>query len=256
MSEVLSSRDGAVLTITLNRPDVLNALNLAMQRALAAAVAEAAAAEVRAVVLTGAGRGFCVGQDLGEFPSDPAAVGELLRTAFNRNIRAIRDLAKPVIAAINGPAAGAGLAIAMACDLRLAAASASLVPAFLGIGLVPDSGLSWTLPQLIGPAASFEWLVTGRKMAADEAAARGLVTRVVDDAGLAGEASALAADMASRPTAAIGMTKRLLQDAATRSLPSQLEEEARLQALAAAGEDLAEGVAAFREKRPPVFRGR
>ena len=256
MSEVLTRREGAVLTITLNRPDVLNALDLAMHRGLAAALAEAAKADVRAVVVTGAGRGFCVGQDIAEFPEHPAAVGELLRTQFNPNIRALRDLAKPVIAAINGPAAGAGLAIAMACDLRLAATSASLVPAFLGIGLVPDSGLSWTLPQLIGAAASFEWLVFGRKMTADEAAARGLVTRVVDDAALAQEAAALAADLAARPTAAIGMTKRLLQDAATRSLPAQLDEEARLQALAAAGDDFAEGVAAFREKRPARFTGR
>lgn len=256
MSEVLTGRDGAVLTITLNRPDVLNALDLAMHRGLAAALAEAGKPDVRAVVVTGAGRGFCVGQDIAEFPDDPAAVGELLRTQFNPNIRALRDLAKPVIAAINGPAAGAGLAIAMACDLRLAATSASLVPAFLGIGLVPDSGLSWTLPQLIGGAASFEWLVSGRKMAADEAAARGLVTRVVDDGTLAEEAAALAADLAARPTAAIGMTKKLLQDAATRSLPAQLDEEARLQALAAAGDDFAEGVAAFREKRPARFTGR
>ena len=256
MSEVVTARDGAVLTITLNRPDVLNALDLAMQRGLAGVLAEAAEPDVRAVIMTGAGRGFCVGQDIAEFPDDPAAVGELLRTHFNPNIRALRDLAKPVIAAINGPAAGAGLAIAMACDLRLAAASASFVPAFLGIGLVPDSGLSWTLPQLIGAAASFEWLVTGRKMTADEAATRGLVTRVVDDAALAAEAAALAADLAARPTAAIGMTKRLLQDAATRSLPAQLDEEARLQALAAAGDDFAEGVAAFREKRPARFTGR
>jgi 2-(1,2-epoxy-1,2-dihydrophenyl)acetyl-CoA isomerase len=256
MSEVLTGRAGSVLTITLNRPDVLNALDLAMQRALAGALAEAAEADVRAVVITGAGRGFCVGQDIAEFPDDPGAVGQLLRTHFNPSIRALRDLAKPVLAAINGPAAGAGLAIAMACDLRLAASSASLVPAFLGIGLVPDSGLSWTLPQMIGAAASFEWLVTGRKMTAGEAAERGLVTRVVEDAALAEEAAALAADLAARPTAAIGMTKRLLEDAATRSLPSQLDEEARLQALAAAGADFAEGVAAFREKRPPRFSGR
>lgn len=256
MSEVLTGRDGAVLTITLNRPDVLNALDLAMHRGLADALAEAAEPAVRAVIVTGAGRGFCVGQDIAEFPEDPAAVGELLRTQFNPNVRTLRDLAKPVIAAINGPAAGAGLAIAMACDLRLAAASASLVPAFLGIGLVPDSGLSWTLPQLIGSAASFEWLVTGRKVTADEAAARGLVTRVVDDAALAEAAAAFAADLAARPTAAIGMTKRLLQDAATRSLPAQLDEEARLQALAAAGDDFAEGIAAFREKRPARFTGR
>jgi 2-(1,2-epoxy-1,2-dihydrophenyl)acetyl-CoA isomerase len=256
MSEVLTAREGAVLTITLNRPDVLNALDHAMQEGLAASLADAAAQEVRAVVLTGAGRGFCVGQDIAEFPDDPEAVGELLRRDFNPNVLALRGLAKPVIAAINGPAAGAGLALAMACDLRLAAASATLVPAFLGIGLVPDSGLTATLPELIGRAAAFEWLVSGRRMGADEAAERGIVTRVCADDALADEAAAMAADLASRPTAAIGMTKRLLDDSPSASLAQQMEAEATIQTLAAASADFAEGVAAFREKRAARFSGR
>jgi 2-(1,2-epoxy-1,2-dihydrophenyl)acetyl-CoA isomerase len=254
-SELLVTHDGAVQTITLNRPSVLNALDLAMHERLAAALDRAAQPDVRALVITGAGRGFCVGQDVGEFPRDAAAVGELLRRHFNPAIRALRGLRKPVIAAINGPAAGAGLALALACDLRLAAASASLVPAFAGIGLVPDSGLSHTLPRLIGSAAAFDWIVSGRRIAAPEAAAMGLVMRVVEDADLAAATDALATQLAAGPTAAIGLTKELIGRSLESSLDDQLEEEARLQAIAAAGADFAEGVAAFLEKRPPRFTG-
>jgi 2-(1,2-epoxy-1,2-dihydrophenyl)acetyl-CoA isomerase len=254
-SELLVTHDGAVQTITLNRPDVLNAFDLAMHELLAAALDRAAHPDVRALVITGAGRGFCVGQDVGEFPRDAAAVGELLRRHFNPAIRALLGLRKPVIAAINGPAAGAGLALALACDLRLAAASASLVPAFGRIGLVPDSGLSHTLPRLIGSAAAFEWIVSGRSMAAPDAEALGLVTRVVADADLAAETDALAAELAAGPTAAIGLTKQLIGRSLESSLDDQLDEEARLQAMAAAGDDFAEGAAAFLEKRPPRFTG-
>jgi 2-(1,2-epoxy-1,2-dihydrophenyl)acetyl-CoA isomerase len=253
--ELLVTHDGAVQTIMLNRPSVLNALDLAMHERLAAALERAAQPDVRALVITGAGRGFCVGQDVGEFPRDAAAVGELLRRHFNPAIRALRGLRKPVIAAINGPAAGAGLALALACDLRLAAASASLVPAFAGIGLVPDSGLSHTLPRLIGSAAAFDWIVSGRRIAAPEAAAMGLVMRVVEDADLAAATDALATQLAAGPTAAIGLTKELIGRSLESSLDDQLEEEARLQAIAAAGADFAEGVAAFLEKRPPRFTG-
>jgi 2-(1,2-epoxy-1,2-dihydrophenyl)acetyl-CoA isomerase len=254
-SELLVTHDGAVQTITLNRPDVLNALDLAMHERLAAALDRAAQPDVRALVITGSGRGFCVGQDVGEFPRDAAAVGELLSRHFNPAIRALCGLPKPVIAAINGPAAGAGLALALACDLRLAAASASLVPAFGRIGLVPDSGVSHTLPRLIGSAAAFDWIVSGRKIAAPEAEALGLVTRVVEDADLAAETAALATELAAGPTAAIGLTKQLIGRSLESSLDDQLDEEARLQAIAAAGDDFAEGVAAFLEKRPPRFTG-
>jgi 2-(1,2-epoxy-1,2-dihydrophenyl)acetyl-CoA isomerase len=254
-SELLVTHDGAVQTITLNRPDVLNALDLAMHERLAAALDRAAQPDVRALVITGSGRGFCVGQDVGEFPRDAAAVGELLSRHFNPAIRALCGLPKPVIAAINGPAAGAGLALALACDLRLAAASASLVPAFGRIGLVPDSGLSHTLPRLIGSAAAFDWMVSGRRIAAPEAEAMGLVTRVVEDAALAAETAALATELAAGPTAAIGLTKQLIGRSLESSLDDQLAEEARLQAFAAAGDDFGEGVAAFLEKRPPRFTG-
>jgi 2-(1,2-epoxy-1,2-dihydrophenyl)acetyl-CoA isomerase len=253
--EVLVARDGAVLTITLNRPDVLNALDEAAQRGLADALAQAAGRDIRAVVLTGAGRGFCVGQDVSQFPRDAEAVGELLRRWFNPAVEAIRSLPLPVVAAVNGPAAGAGLALAMACDMRLAARSARLVPAFLGIGLVPDSGLSHTLPRLIGPAAAFDWLVSNRTIGADEAAQLGLVNRVVEDEQLADEAAAVATALAAGPTAAIGMTKALIEDSGRRSFTEQLEQEAAMQARAAAGADFAEGVAAFLEKRPPRFTG-
>jgi 2-(1,2-epoxy-1,2-dihydrophenyl)acetyl-CoA isomerase len=254
--EVLLARDGDVLTITFNRPEVLNALDEATHRGLADGLARAAAGDVRAVVLTGAGRGFCVGQDVSQFPRDPDAVGDLLRRWFNPAVEAIRSLEKPVVAAINGPAAGAGLALAMACDMRVAARSARLVPAFLGIGLVPDSGLSQTLPQLIGPAAAFEWLVSGRAIGADEANQLGLVNRVVDDDGLSAEVRTLAEQLASGPTAAIAMTKALIDGGSRRSFAEQLEQEAALQARAAAGGDFREGVTAFLEKRPPRFTGR
>jgi 2-(1,2-epoxy-1,2-dihydrophenyl)acetyl-CoA isomerase len=256
VSEVETRTDGAVVTITLNRPQVLNAFDSAMRERLAAALTAAAGPAVRAVVITGAGRGFCVGQDVAEFPREAAEIGELVRSGYNPLIRGIRALEKPVIAAVNGPAAGAGLALALACDIRLAAESASFVPAFLGIGLVPDSGLSATLAELIGPAAAFEWVVDGRKLDAAEAQARGLVTRVVADAELAAAADELATSLAAGPTRAIAFTKRLFAQAAGAGLDAQLEREAELQAEAAATEDFGEGVSAFLEKRPPSYRGR
>jgi 2-(1,2-epoxy-1,2-dihydrophenyl)acetyl-CoA isomerase len=254
--EVEVTRDDAVMTITLNRPEVLNALDDAMHDQLSAALQEAADPALRAIVVTGAGRGFCVGQDVADFPAQPEDVGELLRRRYNPNVLAIRALEKPVIAAVNGVAAGAGLALALACDIRLAADSASFVPAFVGIGLVPDSGLSHTLPRIIGLAAAFEWLVSGDKLSAEQARARGIVSHIVPAADLAAHTATLAADLASRPTRAIAMTKRLLDQSIGSTLERQLEEEALLQAEAAAGEDFAEGVNAFREKRPARFTGR
>jgi 2-(1,2-epoxy-1,2-dihydrophenyl)acetyl-CoA isomerase len=254
-SEVLTARDGGVLTITLNRPDKLNALNGAMQKGLRDALREARDAEVRAVVLTGAGRGFCVGQDLGEFREGSGDIATRLRTTFNANVLALRTLEKPVIAAVNGPAAGAGMSVACACDLRIASAEASFVPAFIGIGLVPDTGGSWFVAQLLGYARAFEWLTSGRKLSAEEAREWGLVTEVVPADDLAGRAAEIAGRYAQAPTRGIGMTKRLLDMAPRTRLEEQLEWEAQLQAAAAASDDFREGVAAFLEKREPRFTG-
>ena len=255
MAEVETSRDGGVLTITLNRPDVLNALNAAAHKALAAALKDARGAEVRAVVITGAGRGFCVGQDLTEFRESAGDIGDRLRSGYHRTILGIRALEKPVVAAVNGPAAGAGLSLACACDLRIAADSASFVPAFIGIGLVPDSGATWLVPRLIGPARAFEWLTQNRKLSADEAQGWGLVDEVVEPGALAARAAEVAARYAEAPTRAIGMTKRLLEGSATATLEEQLEREAQLQSAATETDDFREGVNAFLEKRPSRFTG-
>jgi len=255
-AEVLAERDGGVLTITLNRPGKLNALNGGMQAALRGALRDARDPEVRAVVVTGAGRGFCVGQDLNEFREAAGDVATRLRSTFNPNVLALRALEKPVIAAVNGPAAGAGMSLACACDLRIASDAASFVPAFVGIGLIPDTGGSWFVAQLLGYARAFEWLTSGRKLSADEALAWGLVTEVVPADELAARTAEVAGRYADAPTRGIGLTKRLL-DRATRSrLEEQLEWEAQLQAAAAATDDFREGVDAFLEKRDPRFTGR
>ena len=256
MPEVETSRDGSVLTITLNRPDVLNALNSAVHKALAAALKEARDPAVRAVVLTGAGRGFCVGQDLTEFRETPHDIGERLRSTYHPNVLAIRALEKPVIAAVNGAAAGAGMSFACACDLRIASDAAVFVPAFVNIGLVPDSGGTFFVSRLLGYARAFEWLCSGRRLSAAEAHAWGLVSEVVEADALAGRTGEVAAELAALPTRAIGMTKRLLDRTWASGLDEQLEWEAQLQAAATKSEDFAEGVAAFLEKRTPHFKGR
>ena len=256
MAEVQTSRDGAVLTITLNRPDVLNALNADMHRALGGALREARAPEVRAIVLTGAGRGFCVGQDLIEFREAAGDIGARLRGNYHPNILAMRALEKPVLAAVNGPAAGAGLSLACACDLRLAADSATFVPAFINIGLVPDSGCSYFAARLLGYARALEWLASGRRLTAPEAHGWGLVSEVVEADRLAGRAAEVAAELAALPTRGIALTKRLLDHAQTATLEEQLEREAQLQAAATRTEDFREGVNAFLERREPKFEGR
>jgi 2-(1,2-epoxy-1,2-dihydrophenyl)acetyl-CoA isomerase len=255
MAEVETSREGAVLTITLNRPDVLNAFNTAMHRALAAALKDARAPEIRAVVLTGAGRGFCVGQDLTEFREAAGDIGARLRENYHPNVLAIRSLEKPVIASVNGVAAGAGVSIACACDLRVVADSASFIPAFINIGLIPDSGGSHFVTRILGPTRAFEWLTSGRKLSAAEAHAWGLVSEVVEADALQTRVAQLAAQLAALPTRGIAMTKRLIDHALTASLEQQLEWEAQLQTAATQTDDFREGVAAFLEKRPPRFSG-
>lgn len=254
--EVLIARDGAVLTLTLNRPDVYNAINRAMHEGLAAGLAEAADPGVRAVVLTGAGRGFCSGQDLREFESLPGGVREALEQTYHPNVRAMRALEKPVIGAINGPVAGAGLSLACACDVRIASSGANLVPGFIGIGLVPDAGSTWFIHRLLGFTRAFEWMVSNRRLAAEDALAWGLVSEVVDADSFAARVTELAGWYASLPTRAVAMTKQLFEHAYTSSLEDQLELEAALQQAATETDDFSEGVQAFLEKRLADFKGR
>jgi 2-(1,2-epoxy-1,2-dihydrophenyl)acetyl-CoA isomerase len=255
MSEVEVSRDGAIQTITLNRPDVMNAFNRALHAALREALKEARDPEVRAVVITGAGRGFCAGQDLTEFAGD-LDVGDALRATYHPNVLTIRALEKPVIAAVNGACAGAGLSLACACDIRIASDAAFFVPGFIGIGLVPDSGGTYFIHRLLGAARAFEWMSSNRRLTAAEAHAWGIVSEVVEADAFGARTAELAADYASKPTRAVGMTKRLFDHADDATLEEQLELEAQLQTTAAQSEDFHEGVTAFREKRPPRFTGR
>jgi 2-(1,2-epoxy-1,2-dihydrophenyl)acetyl-CoA isomerase len=255
VAEVETSRDGAVLTITLNRPDSYNAFTTSMHVAMRGALDEAASDDVRAVVVTGAGKGFCAGQDITEFRELDHDVGEHLEATYHPNIRAIRALEKPVIAAVNGAAAGAGLSLACACDYRLAADGAAFVPGFVGIGLIPDSGGSYFIARLLGPSRAFAWMSSNRRLTAAEAHAWGLVDEVVDADGLAARAAEVAAEYASLPTRGIGMTKRLFDHAQTATLDEQLTLEAQLQTAATKTSDFAEGVTAFLEKRPPSFTG-
>jgi 2-(1,2-epoxy-1,2-dihydrophenyl)acetyl-CoA isomerase len=255
MSEVEVTRDGAVQTITLNRPEVLNAFNRALHAALRDALKEARDPEVRAVVLTGSGRGFSAGQDLTEF-SETGDVAAALRSSYHPNVLAIRALEKPVIAAVNGVCAGAGLSLACVCDIRIAADNAMFVPGFIGIGLVPDAGGTFFLNRLLGASRAFEWMSSNRRLTAAEAHAWGLVSEVVEADSLQSRVAELAARYASLPTRGIGMTKRLFDHATTATLEEQLEQEAQLQSAATTTDDFREGVAAFLEKREPRFTGR
>ncbi len=255
MAEVETSREGAVLTITLNRPDVLNAINAGLHAGLRAALDEARDPAIRAVVLTGAGKGFCVGQDLQELRRGAPELADRLRETFNRHTLAIRALEKPVIASLNGPAAGAGLSLALACDVRIASDTATLVPGFIGVGLAPDAGGTWLATRALGAARAFEWLTTGRRLTAADALGWGLVSEVVAAGELAERAGEVAQLFAAMPTRAVWETKRLLDQAGAATLAQQLEAEARAQAELAGTPDFTEGVAAFLEKREAAFTG-
>jgi 2-(1,2-epoxy-1,2-dihydrophenyl)acetyl-CoA isomerase len=249
-------RTGAVATLRLNRPAAANALTRETRAELAQALRDTGRdAAIRCIVLAGAGRNFCAGQDLREEGGldDVAAV---IRDGYAPIIRAITGSPKPVLAAINGAAAGAGAALALACDMRVMADDASIVLAFSSIALVPDSGASWFLVQQVGYQRAFELCATGRRLPAAEALALGLCEQVVAADRLAGEVEELAQRLAERPPLALGWTKRLLRRSQTASLDEVLELEAQLQRAAIGTADHREGVAAFLEKRTPRFEGR
>jgi 2-(1,2-epoxy-1,2-dihydrophenyl)acetyl-CoA isomerase len=254
-SVLVEQRDG-VATLTLNRPHAANALTRASRAELVRALRDAGRdTAVRCVVLAGAGRNFCAGQDLRE-EGGLDDVAALIRDGYAPIIRGIVELPKPVIAAVSGAAAGAGAALALACDVRLLADDAAIVMAFSTIALVPDSGASWFLSRQLGYARAFELCATGRRVPADEALALGLCERVVPVAELAGEAAGLARSLAERAPLALGWTKRLLRRATDAGLDEMLELEAQLQRAAVGTADHREGVAAFLEKRAPRFEGR
>lgn len=253
--------DGSIRTLTLNRPDSLNAFNSELLSALGKAMREAEKDKsVRCVVITGAGRAFASGQDLAEvsdrYKSDkPIELGRHLRDLYNPMISKLRTLEKPVIAAVNGVAAGAGMSLALACDLRIAAESASFIQSFINVGVVPDSGSTFMLPRLVGLSRAMELAMTGRKVKAAEALQLGLINQIAADADLSAETKKLAHRLAELPTRAIGLTKRAMNAAWTNALDAQLDYEAQLQTTAGQTRDHREGVTAFLEKRPPKFTG-
>ena len=247
----------AIATITLDRPEALNALTIPMKTELLAALkAIARDRGVRAVVLTGAGRAFCAGQDLKErLEPDAAPLAVEVRERYNPIIAAMRGLGQPIVGAINGVAAGAGASLAFACDLRVAAEGASFVLAFGRIGLVPDSGATWLLPRLVGPAKAAELTLLGESLSAADAERFGLVARVVPADALAETAREVATRLAGLAPLALAQTKRALDRAWSVDLEAALEDEAYRQGVAGASADHAEGLAAFLEKRPPRFSG-
>lgn len=253
---VLKERQDGVLVLTLNRPEKLNAITGELLDALYAALKEGKEdREVRALLLTGAGRAFSAGQDLTEFGDQKPDYEAHLRR-YNRVVEALSGLEKPLVVAVNGVAAGAGMSLALWGDLRLAAVGASFTTAFVRIGLVPDSGLSFLLPRLVGLAKAQELLLLSPRLSAEEALALGLVHRVVPAEKLMEEALSLAKELAQGPTRAYALTKKLLLETYRLSLTEALALEAVLQGQAGQTQDHEEGVRAFREKRPPRFQGR
>jgi 2-(1,2-epoxy-1,2-dihydrophenyl)acetyl-CoA isomerase len=260
--QLIVDRDGAVATIRLNNAAKLNALSETLTRELIEALEGLVGdPEVRALVLTGEGRGFCSGADLGGMADEYRAGGrarpsDLLDEGYAKIVRLMVEAPKPVIAAVNGVAAGAGLSLALACDLRVASEAATFSMAFVRIGLVPDSGASYFLPRIVGAAAALELSITGERIDAERALRMGLVSRVSPADSLLADAAALAAELAALPTKAIALTKELLRDASSLSLDDALALESRLQDAATQTEDHREGVLAFLDKRTPEFRGR
>ena len=261
-SLVLVATQGPVRVLTLNRPAQLNSFTAAMHAELLPALQAAADdSAVRAVLITGAGRGFCAGQDLndaGMAAGNGGApdVGAVIERLYKPLALRIRTMPVPVIAAVNGVAAGAGANFALGCDLVIAARSASFIQAFSKIGLIPDCGGTWLLPRLVGRANAFGLAMTGDKLPAEEAKAMGLIWQVVDDADLMDSALALANKLAAMPVKALADTRRALDDALELDYSGALDLEARMQRELGRGHDFAEGVMAFLAKRPAVFKDR
>jgi 2-(1,2-epoxy-1,2-dihydrophenyl)acetyl-CoA isomerase len=256
---LLDKLEAGVMALTLNRPERLNALNAALVEALSAAIKRAAAdPDCRAILITGAGRGFCSGADLADRVVVPGAprpdLGQSLEKGLNPLIRAIRSLPKPVVCAVNGPAAGAGANLALACDIVLAAKSAHFLQAFARVGLIPDAGGTFILPRLVGEARARALMMLAEPIAAEKAEAWGMIYRAVDDDDLMGEAHILAERLAAGATHALGLIKRALAASPGASLDAQLDLERDLQREAGTGDEFVEGVRAFLDKRPPDFR--
>jgi 2-(1,2-epoxy-1,2-dihydrophenyl)acetyl-CoA isomerase len=261
MSSVLVSLDAGVLTVTLNRPDKLNALNPEMHKLLRSAFEHARdEADVRVVVLTGAGRAFCSGQDLSERNVSPGAapidLSVSLGSNYNPLVRRMRELPKPVLCALNGTAAGAGANVALACDVVFAARSASIIQSFSRIGLVPDSGGTFYLPRLVGMARAMGLALFAERLPAEDAERIGMIWKVLDDDKLMPEVTRVAVEMAAGPTRGYGLIKKALYASGGNSLDAQLDLERDLQREAGFTEDYREGVAAFLQKRKPVFKGK
>lgn len=257
---ILLEIDQGVALLTLNRPDSLNSFNAEMHAEIREAISQVRKnSEVRALVITGSGRGFCAGQDLSDRNVAPGAeapdLGESIEKRYNPLLRSIRELPMPVICAVNGVAAGAGANIALACDITLAAKSASFIQAFCKIGLIPDSGGTWSLPHLVGMARAKGMALLGDKIKAEQAESWGLIWRCVEDDQLMEEAMQLARHLATQPTKGLALIKRALHASTNNTFDQQLDLERDLQRLAGRTEDYREGVGAFMEKRTPKFKG-